>query len=244
MTWYLGGGALTSCPPSFGVVVIAVVAESCGDDLDDRPEDEHPAERVHRVDPVGDDLHVDLQPRVPARRTVLLARPRNVGAAVVVAARLGPGAAEHDELAHACLGAVLGVDVATGDRQAGHLGVLVEVALVGGLRRLGGDLVLQQVVLERGERRGLAGAQLRAQVVLRVEEDLPVGLPDPVVAHPGPPGLEPGLGPRPDRPPGWPRWAGPGRSPGRAGSGAGRAGWRRWPREPARWCRSGPCPRR
>jgi hypothetical protein len=110
-----------------------------------------------------------------------------------VAARLGPGPAEQDERAHAVAGAVLRVHIAARDLQAGHLGVLVEVALVGALHRLRRDLVLQQVVLQRGEGGCLPRAQLRPQVVLRVQEDLPVGLPDPVVLHPGPPGPDPGL---------------------------------------------------
>ena len=106
------------------------------------------------------------------------------GAARSGSGRTAPGAR--------VLGHVVGgVHVAAGDGQPGDLGVLVEVALVRLPHGVVGDLALQQVVLQRVERRRLSAAQLGAEVVLRVEEDLPVGLPDPVVAHPAPPALQP-----------------------------------------------------
>jgi hypothetical protein len=179
------------------------------DGLDHRPEHEHPAEGVHRVDPVGGDLGVDLLPRRPGRRqppagaaiaiaaaaiaaaAIAIAAVAELGGTAVVAAGLGPGAAEQHQLPDPRGGAVGGVEVAARDGQPRDLGVLVEVALVGGLDGVRGDLALEQVVLHGLEGRGLAGAQLGPQVVLRVEEDLPVGLPGAVVPHPGPPGAQP-----------------------------------------------------
>ncbi len=72
------------------------------------------------------------------------------------------------------------------DVQPRQLVELAEIGQEGVLDDVGGDVPLQQGALQLGEQVGLLVAELRFQPVLRVEEDLPVRLPDPVAPHPLP----------------------------------------------------------
>ena len=84
---------------------------------------------------------------------------------------------------------VVGVEplvVEAHDFQARHLLELLEVVHERPFRGLVGDLPLAQLTLEFLEEGSLVGAELGLDVVLRVEEHLPVRFPDPVVLAPLP----------------------------------------------------------
>ena len=82
--------------------------------------------------------------------------------------------------------ALVGVEVGADDAQVGDLGELGEVAVVRLVRRVVGDALRQQVVLQRLEHRRLRVAQVGVEVGLGEEEHLAVGLPHPVVLAPLP----------------------------------------------------------
>ena len=144
---------------------------------DPQPEQEEPVLPDHRDHRVVLDVELDLFPR----------RPVAVLAAAVEILAVSAGRAGHHvgDVILRLVGIVLDVVDAT-RLQFGDLLQLGQVVEERHRCPVFGDVALQQLahgLLEEGR---LVVAQLGLQPVLRVEEDLAVGLPDPVAAHPRP----------------------------------------------------------
>src|SRR5262249_49564715 len=78
------------------------------------------------------------------------------------------------------------LDAEAADAQLGDGAQLLEVIAERGFGILRRHLALQQLRFQLPEEGALVVAQLRLDPVLRVEEDLAIGLPDPVGLHPAP----------------------------------------------------------
>jgi hypothetical protein len=150
-------------------------------------EDREPTVVEHGDDVIADQIGVDGPPR----------RPVDAGdeRAVPVVMRLTPGPSQHVQHGRLGLRRPVVFVAQPDDLQVGDGVELLEVAGYGAARSFVGELDLREVRLELLEERRLVGTQIRLEPVLRMEEDLPVGFPQPVGLHPPP--LIGVLGPQP-----------------------------------------------